>query len=797
MVPRGLRIRKTPTFIFNEDFHTEWNRILTTCSIELMNLIIREEEKKIKTLDVQIKEIQSYLNDNYDATDFQKLNEKFLTNIKKIEDNITQYKQRKYKRDTHDYKTNQIYTWHTTRKSILKNPNDMSLKDKSVVFSSTDLDTTGGSSSSIDSNRHYGDTIESTRKSKNVPGTGEGESIINIGKTCTLDHNQCKVLQKGLSFAPAHRADLFQTIRDINKFIRNLTIKKHFILSEKEEDTQIITSDIPIPLYMNLKEQISTRTLIDLDESHNTTLDPHPFKISNKDFYPISSRLSSKRTTPERCPRPLLPQDCKQEDPDVPQDHQGEDLPHINTTETYVRGDVRSKEEIPTDNRPDDGDRRSQGHLISSIFKSNDLDITQDTIEVYSIIPDIPSSLHSRDLSSDPVKQVQSSNSSQTSKKMKHHKWSVQSQNDLAENKPLSCSEYGNSFSSNYERIDTKDTKYLCSKCGKKFTRKSKLVQHERMHAGEKPYSCLECGKCFTRRSACMSHKRIHTGEKPYSCSECGKCYRMKQHLDAHHRSHTGEKPYFCSECGKCFALKELLVKHHRTHTGEKPYSCSECGKCYSMKQHLDAHHRSHTGEKPYLCSECGKCFALKELLVKHHRTHTGEKPYLCSECGKCFTHRSTLSIHKVIHTREKPHACSECEICFAKKSDLVTHQLTHIGVKLYSCLECGKCFKNKSHLVEHKIIHTGEKPHACSECGKCFAKKSNLVAHKIIHTGVKPHACSECEKCFAKKSILVRHQLSHTGVKSYSCLECGKCFTNISDLITHNRTHTGNEPLS
>ncbi|XP_075188324.1 uncharacterized protein LOC142263280 [Anomaloglossus baeobatrachus] len=62
-----------------------------------------------------------------------------------------------------------------------------------------------------------------------------------------------------------------------------------------------------------------------------------------------SPGLSSKRTTPERCPRPLLPQDCKQEDPDVPQDHQGEDLPHINTTETYVRGDERWKEESPTD----------------------------------------------------------------------------------------------------------------------------------------------------------------------------------------------------------------------------------------------------------------------------------------------------------------------------------------------------------------------------------------------------------------------------------------------------------------
>ncbi|XP_077111272.1 uncharacterized protein LOC143767133 [Ranitomeya variabilis] len=65
-----------------------------------------------------------------------------------------------------------------------------------------------------------------------------------------------------------------------------------------------------------------------------------------------SPDLSSKRTTPERCPRPLLPQDCNQEDPNAPQDHQGEDLTHINTTETYVRGDEQCKEEIPTYDYP-------------------------------------------------------------------------------------------------------------------------------------------------------------------------------------------------------------------------------------------------------------------------------------------------------------------------------------------------------------------------------------------------------------------------------------------------------------
>ncbi|KAM4011830.1 uncharacterized protein ACNLHF_005634 [Anomaloglossus baeobatrachus] len=124
-----------------------------------------------------------------------------------------------------------------------------------------------------------------------------------------------------------------------------------------------------------------------------------------QDVFPPA--LSSKRTTPERCPRPLLPQDCKEEDPDVPQDHQGEDLSHINTTETYVRGDERSKEEIPTDNRPDDCTRRSEAQLTSSFFKSDDLDITQDITKVNATIPDIPSSLHSKDLLSDSFKQIQ------------------------------------------------------------------------------------------------------------------------------------------------------------------------------------------------------------------------------------------------------------------------------------------------------------------------------------------------------------------------------------------------------
>ncbi|KAM4032520.1 oocyte zinc finger protein XlCOF8.4-like isoform 2-T2 [Anomaloglossus baeobatrachus] len=309
-----------------------------------------------------------------------------------------------------------------------------------------------------------------------------------------------------------------------------------------------------------------------------------------------SPGLSSKRTTPERCPRPLLPQDCKQEDPDVPQDHQGEDLPHINTTETYVRGDERSKEEIPTDNRPGDGIRRSEGFLTSSDLQSYDLGEPQDTYEEHYVTPAVSSVLHNRDLSSDPIKQILALDSSQIIKEHKSH------------------------------RRDARTTKgkkmFSCSECGKCFAFQSNFVTHQIIHTGEKPFLCSECGKHFQSKSHLVTHQRTHTGERPYSCSQCGKDFNQVSSFRLHQRIHTGERPYACLECGKCFTIKSTLVKHQRIHTGERPYACSQCGKDFNQISSLRLHQRIHTGEKPYSCSDCGKSFVRKSELVKHSKSH-------------------------------------------------------------------------------------------------------------------------------------------------------------------------------
>ncbi|KAM3930078.1 uncharacterized protein RB166_003756 [Leptodactylus fuscus] len=410
-------------------------------------------------------------------------------------------------------------------------------------------------------------------------------------------------------------------------------------------------------------------------------------EVMMEDPQPLTSPgRSSKRTTPERCPSPLLPQGCKEEE--VSPEDQDIELNSNNLMDLVV------KEESATDGSEDEESKEdvytdfchgsSEGQQMSSNVKAEDCDIKQEPSEERNDTPEIPATSLLKDLPSDPPEKAQSSVSL---------KIIPQGKNNIKGGK--------NQKGHRGKKI------FTCSECGKHLSNKTHLMEHLRCHTGEKPYSCSECGKSFSVKSGLSSHSRTHTGVRPYSCTECDKSFKLKHGLLRHQRTHTGER-HSCTQCDKTFKQRHGLIRHQRTHTGEKPFRCSVCGKGFTMKTDVVTHERIHTGERPFTCSECGRKFTVQSHLVRHRRIHTGEKPFSCSQCGKAFIRKSECIKHQQSHLNRL--SCSICNEKFRLLGDLVRHQtLVHRVEKVFSCPQCEKCFTVKSQLLEHQRIHTGD----------------------------------------------------------------------------------------
>ena len=66
-----------------------------------------------------------------------------------------------------------------------------------------------------------------------------------------------------------------------------------------------------------------------------------------------------------------------------------------------------------------------------------------------------------------------------------------------------------------------------------------------------------------------LRHMVTHTREKRFTCSICSKKFTRANYLNEHMNTHTGATPFECSECGAAFSLTSKLCVHKKKHRRE------------------------------------------------------------------------------------------------------------------------------------------------------------------------------------------------------------------------------------
>ncbi|XP_061100334.1 zinc finger protein 135-like isoform X2 [Conger conger] len=152
--------------------------------------------------------------------------------------------------------------------------------------------------------------------------------------------------------------------------------------------------------------------------------------------------------------------------------------------------------------------------------------------------------------------------------------------------------------------------------------------EHQATQSHSKPETSMRKRFSFCGLQGPKNSCRMGTGERLFICTYCGKTFSRPRNLETHLRVHTGEKPFSCTQCGKSFSQLCSLKTHLSVHTGERPFRCAQCGKRFAQPGYLKRHQTVHTGEKPFRCTQCEKSFSFLSNLIRHQGLHAGGKPF-------------------------------------------------------------------------------------------------------------------------------------------------------------------------
>lgn len=195
---------------------------------------------------------------------------------------------------------------------------------------------------------------------------------------------------------------------------------------------------------------------------------------------------------------------------------------------------------------------------------------------------------------------------------------------------------------------------FNCVICSAAFTQKANLKVHLKTHLNIREYQCPHCERYFSRNTFLKNHiMSVHEKEKPFVCSECGKTFSRMDSMKRHGALHK-EREYSCNLCGMTYhTLNNLNMHTKRVHTDNQDMledKCRLCSKTFKdIKSHMFFIHQKKALEK---CGICNKSFRNLGNHMRSHERVDGKK----KECPICELSFVSLNGHMKKHANDKKH---------------------------------------------------------------------------------------------------------------------------------------------
>lgn len=149
---------------------------------------------------------------------------------------------------------------------------------------------------------------------------------------------------------------------------------------------------------------------------------------------------------------------------------------------------------------------------------------------------------------------------------------------------------------------------YPCPTCGMGFTSQDAVNRHHSVHSGAEPFLCTKCGKRFSRPDGLRVHLKT-------SCGTPEEKQKNREKRAARSSKKGAHNSFLCSKCGKGFRCQRNLTLHSTTVCGE-----DEDAKREAIAKRQANFKNYKQKEKPHPCHQCSKAFVTETRLEDHRR---------------------------------------------------------------------------------------------------------------------------------------------------------------------------------